>query len=169
MLDCLSRPEFSGGLGGVVKVIESAAERLNWDRLDRYLQRLGSRSLALRLGYLVDSVVRTTPPPARWIARAQETDPDEPYIPLGAPKEFGRRGDPRPALASHSQRPRGTPACGGGHSLIPRTVANRFADRMGVDLHIAQQEVVLLYALDALHIAGALRRLAFKGEDVPCG
>jgi len=31
--------------------------------------------------------------------------------------------------------------------MIPRTVANRFANRMGVDLHIAQQEVVLLYAL----------------------
>jgi predicted nucleotidyltransferase component of viral defense system len=34
---------------------------------------------------------------------------------------------------------------------------------MGVDLHIAQQEVVLLYALNALHAAGVLRRLAFKG------
>ena len=47
--------------------------------------------------------------------------------------------------------------------MIPRAAANRFADRMGVDLHIAQQEVVLLYALDALHAGGLLDRLAFKG------
>ncbi|MGC2035149.1 MAG: nucleotidyl transferase AbiEii/AbiGii toxin family protein [Thermoplasmata archaeon] len=34
---------------------------------------------------------------------------------------------------------------------------------MGVDLHVAQQEVVLLYALDALHAASVLSRLVFKG------
>ncbi|MCI4363794.1 MAG: nucleotidyl transferase AbiEii/AbiGii toxin family protein [Thermoplasmata archaeon] len=47
--------------------------------------------------------------------------------------------------------------------MIPREAANRFADVMGVDLHIAQQEVVLLYALDALGAAGVLDRLIFKG------
>jgi len=47
--------------------------------------------------------------------------------------------------------------------LIPRAVANRFANRMGVDLHIAQQEVVLLYALDALAAHGLADRLVFKG------
>lgn len=47
--------------------------------------------------------------------------------------------------------------------MIPRTVANRFANRMGVDLHIAQQEVVLLYALDALAAHHVVRRLVFKG------
>lgn len=34
---------------------------------------------------------------------------------------------------------------------------------MGVDLHIAQQEVVLLYALDALAAHGVTGRLVFKG------
>jgi predicted nucleotidyltransferase component of viral defense system len=34
---------------------------------------------------------------------------------------------------------------------------------MGVDLHIAQQEVVLLYALNCLADAGLLERLVFKG------
>ena len=47
--------------------------------------------------------------------------------------------------------------------MIPRTVANRFANRMGVDLHIAQQEVVLLYALSALSTHGVVDRLVFKG------
>jgi len=47
--------------------------------------------------------------------------------------------------------------------LIPRADANRFANVMGVDLHIAQQEVVLLYALNALSTQGVLDRLVFKG------
>jgi predicted nucleotidyltransferase component of viral defense system len=47
--------------------------------------------------------------------------------------------------------------------MIPRTVANRFANAMGVDLHIAQQEVVLLYALDALSASGITDHLVFKG------
>jgi predicted nucleotidyltransferase component of viral defense system len=47
--------------------------------------------------------------------------------------------------------------------LIPRSVANRFANVMGVDLHIAQQEVVLLYALDSLASHGVADKLVFKG------
>ena len=47
--------------------------------------------------------------------------------------------------------------------MIPRASANRFADRMGVDLHIAQQEVVLLYALEALRVGGLVDQLVFKG------
>jgi len=47
--------------------------------------------------------------------------------------------------------------------MIPRPVANRFANVMGVDLHIAQQEVVLLYALAALAAGGVTERLVFKG------
>lgn len=47
--------------------------------------------------------------------------------------------------------------------MIPRAVANRFANVVGVDLHIAQQEVVLLYALAALGERQILGRLVFKG------
>ena len=46
--------------------------------------------------------------------------------------------------------------------MIPRSVANRFAARMGVDLHIAQHEVVLLYALEALRSGGQLELLVYK-------
>lgn len=48
--------------------------------------------------------------------------------------------------------------------MIPRVAANRFANRMGVDLHIAQQEVVLLYALNALATSRVADRLVFKGD-----
>jgi predicted nucleotidyltransferase component of viral defense system len=47
--------------------------------------------------------------------------------------------------------------------LIPRAVANRFANVMDVDLHIAQQEVVMLYALKTLACRGIIDRIVFKG------
>jgi predicted nucleotidyltransferase component of viral defense system len=47
--------------------------------------------------------------------------------------------------------------------VIPRSAANRFANVMGVDLHIAQQEIVLLFALNALAEGQTLDGLVFKG------
>lgn len=47
--------------------------------------------------------------------------------------------------------------------MISRLEANRFANVMGVDLHIAQQEIVLLYALETLAAEGVADRLVFKG------
>ena len=47
--------------------------------------------------------------------------------------------------------------------MISRSVANRFANVMGVDLHIAEQEIVLLFALHLLFERGLLERLVFKG------
>ncbi|HLF06266.1 MAG TPA: nucleotidyl transferase AbiEii/AbiGii toxin family protein [Thermoplasmata archaeon] len=47
--------------------------------------------------------------------------------------------------------------------MIGRPVANRFADQAGVDLHVAQQEIVLLYALERLATSSVLSGLAFKG------
>ncbi|MCI4334753.1 MAG: hypothetical protein L3K04_03900 [Thermoplasmata archaeon] len=91
VLDCLERPEFAGGLGGVVKVLESAGRALDWSRLERYLRRFDSRSLRVRFGYLVETQGSTARPPAGWLDRMRPL-PHEPYVPLGAPREFGRRG-----------------------------------------------------------------------------
>ncbi len=91
VLDCLSRPELSGGLGGVVQIAASAAGRLDWYRLHRYLVRLGSRSLALRLGFLFEWLELGDRPPKGWLDRLRAR-PGEPYVPLGHPREFGRRG-----------------------------------------------------------------------------
>ncbi|HTT26297.1 MAG TPA: type IV toxin-antitoxin system AbiEi family antitoxin [Thermoplasmata archaeon] len=91
ILDCLDRPDLSGGLGGVARILESAEGRIRWERLHVYLGRLGQRSLALRLGFLAERVLRRRPPPARWVRRTLPR-PTDPYVPLGAPREFGRRG-----------------------------------------------------------------------------
>lgn len=96
VLDCLARPEFSGGLGGVSRVLESAGRRLDWKRLERYLARLDLRALTLRLGFLIDRLPSVPSPPVRWLRRAVAR-PDEAFVPLSPTKEFGRRGerDPR--------------------------------------------------------------------------
>ncbi|MFA5860672.1 MAG: nucleotidyl transferase AbiEii/AbiGii toxin family protein [Candidatus Thermoplasmatota archaeon] len=47
--------------------------------------------------------------------------------------------------------------------MIPKPGVNRFAHQAGADLHVAQQDVVLTYALDLLRERGVLQRLAFKG------
>lgn len=91
VLDCLSRPELSGGLGGVVQVMASAVGQLDWSRLRRHLLRLRSRSLALRLGFLLEWLSPMAHPPADWLERLRAR-PGEPYVPLGRPKEFGRHG-----------------------------------------------------------------------------
>jgi len=90
VLDCLRRPALSGGLGGVVRVLESAGH-LDWDRIDRYLGRLGERSVALRLGFLAETLGLRSPPPRRWVRRALAR-PSDPYVPLGPSREFGRTG-----------------------------------------------------------------------------
>lgn len=96
VLDALARPEFAGGLAGVVQILHSAGPRIDWERLARYLRRLHRRSLDLRLGYLLESHVPRAAPPARWFNRLVARV-GEPYVPLGSPREFGRRGphDPR--------------------------------------------------------------------------
>ena len=47
--------------------------------------------------------------------------------------------------------------------MIDQGCARRFAHQSHVDLHVAQQDIVLLYALDLLRDRAILPRLAFKG------
>jgi predicted transcriptional regulator of viral defense system len=96
VLDCLNRPEFSGGMAGVSQIFALAKPRLNWSRLGSYLDRFGNRSLTLRAGFLAERVRPSLPPPASWV-RPRLAEADEPYVPLGPPKTHGRRGthDPR--------------------------------------------------------------------------
>lgn len=91
VIDCVNRPELSGGVGGAVQILARAKPRLSWTRLSNYLQRLDNRSLELRVGFLAERVRPSIPLPRglreRWRAR-----PGEPWVPLGSPRTFGRRG-----------------------------------------------------------------------------
>lgn len=91
ILDCLDRPEYAGGLAGVVRVLGLAKPDLNWSRLGAYLDRFGNRSLALRLGFLAEHVRGSLPPPGAWV-REHRARPEEPFVPLGPPSIHGRTG-----------------------------------------------------------------------------
>lgn len=91
LIDCVDRPELSGGLAGAVQVISRALPRIDWGRLSKHLSRLTNRSLTLRVGFLVEKVAGPLAPPAAWTGRwlAKSSDP---WVPLGPPRSFGRRG-----------------------------------------------------------------------------
>lgn len=91
VVDCLNRPELAGGIAGVAQIFALAKPRLDWSRFGAYLDRFGNRSLTLRAGLLSEKVRPSLPPPASWIRR-RSAGPTEPYVPLGAPRLFGRRG-----------------------------------------------------------------------------
>ncbi len=91
VLDCLNRPELSGGVGGVAQILSIAKPRLNWGRLASYLVRFGSRSLQLRAGFLVERVRPSIRPPAKW-SRAFLAKPEDPFVPLDRALLHGRSG-----------------------------------------------------------------------------
>jgi predicted transcriptional regulator of viral defense system len=91
VLDCLGRPEFSGGMAGVAEIFALAKPRLDWRRLASYLGRFGNRSLALRAGFLSEHVRPSIRPPSSWV-RPSLPSPEEPFVPLGPPSTHGRRG-----------------------------------------------------------------------------
>ena len=88
VLDCLYRPDLSGGMGGAVRVLSVASRTMEWPRLAAYLRRFGDRSLAWRFGHLTET--RGLAPP-RWLESLAPTRED-PYAPLGPPGRYGRRG-----------------------------------------------------------------------------
>jgi predicted transcriptional regulator of viral defense system len=96
VLDCLSRPDFSGGMAGVAHILAIAKPSLNWGRLGSYLDRYRNRSLELRVGYLTERVRPSIRPPATWL-NGRLPRAHEPFVPLGPPKTHGRTGsrDPR--------------------------------------------------------------------------
>ncbi|HYA11289.1 MAG TPA: type IV toxin-antitoxin system AbiEi family antitoxin [Thermoplasmata archaeon] len=95
VVDCIDRPELCGGMPGAVQVLARAKPRLSWPRLNSYLERLGNRSLAVRCGYLADHLRPSVPVPDRWRRRLLPKAAD-PWVPLGPPATYGRRGKREP-------------------------------------------------------------------------
>ena len=91
VIDCVERPDLSGGLGGAAQVIARAKPQLDWARLSDYLERMNNRSLTLRVGFLAEQVRPSVRPPPSW-ERRWKARPEEPWVPLGPPRTFGRRG-----------------------------------------------------------------------------
>ena len=91
VLDCLRRPELSGGMAGVAQIFALAKPRIDWRRLGTYLHRIGRRSLELRCGFLAERVRPSVRPPPHWI-RSRLPRAEEPFVPLAPPSVYGRGG-----------------------------------------------------------------------------
>ncbi len=56
IVDSLQRPQYAGGVAEVAKALRNALPQMDVDRLVRYANRMGNRSLCSRLGYLLDQL-----------------------------------------------------------------------------------------------------------------
>jgi predicted transcriptional regulator of viral defense system len=64
-IDCIDRPDLSGGVGEAATVLANAARRFDWNKVADYVERVGSGALAHRVGWLADYVKSEPPPSAR--------------------------------------------------------------------------------------------------------
>ena len=54
VIDCIDRPELAGGAGEAAYILATASRRFDWQKATDYLERIGSKALVRRFGWLVD-------------------------------------------------------------------------------------------------------------------
>jgi predicted transcriptional regulator of viral defense system len=54
LVDALDRPDLCGGIRQVIEMLPEAAEAVRWDKVEAYLEKMGSGALYKRLGLLVE-------------------------------------------------------------------------------------------------------------------
>lgn len=90
IIDCLDRPDLSGGVPEVSKALEEGSPGFDWDRITEYLERFESGAVVKRLGYLVEALELPDPPGPctvdRWldlrtggISKLDPSNPREPH------------------------------------------------------------------------------------------
>ena len=67
IVDCLDRPDLSGGLDQVGKALLAGDGDFDWDRTTMYLRRFGSGAVVKRCGFLVETLGLTHPPEPRML------------------------------------------------------------------------------------------------------
>ena len=65
IVDCLDRPDLSGGVGQIGRALLEGDGNFDWDRTTMYLRRFGSGAVVKRLGFLVDTLELAHPPEPR--------------------------------------------------------------------------------------------------------
>ncbi len=89
IVDCLDRPDLSGGLDQVGKALLAGDGDFDWDRTTMYLCRFGSGAVVKRLGFLVETLELAHPPEPKmldeWLdlrtAGISKLDPSSPREP----------------------------------------------------------------------------------------
>lgn len=56
VIDCVDRPDLAGGDGEAAYILATGCRRLDWPKSVEYLERMGSRTLIQRFGWLLDHV-----------------------------------------------------------------------------------------------------------------
>ncbi|MFA5860671.1 MAG: type IV toxin-antitoxin system AbiEi family antitoxin [Candidatus Thermoplasmatota archaeon] len=90
VVDAVDRPDYVGGISSVAQIISNAKPRLDAAKLVEYTTRMRSKSLAQRLGYLLDHV-----PPHGFQPRARAALlrlRGDAFVSLASPKQYPRRG-----------------------------------------------------------------------------
>jgi predicted transcriptional regulator of viral defense system len=64
-IDCIDRPDLSGGVGEAAYVLARASRKMDWDKAIGYLDRINSVALMRKFGWLVDFVGGDIPPDLR--------------------------------------------------------------------------------------------------------
>jgi predicted transcriptional regulator of viral defense system len=64
-IDCIDRPALAGGVGEAATILATASRRFDWNKAADYLERINSRALGRRFGWLVDHVKADIPLAAR--------------------------------------------------------------------------------------------------------
>jgi predicted transcriptional regulator of viral defense system len=62
IIDCLDRPDLSGGVPEVAKALVEGDGEYDWGRMTEYLGRFGSGAVVKRLGFLIEALRLPQPP-----------------------------------------------------------------------------------------------------------
>ena len=65
VIDCIDRPDLAGGEGEAAAIMATACRRIDWRRAADYLERMASRTLTRRFGWLAEHAGATIPDDAR--------------------------------------------------------------------------------------------------------
>lgn len=65
IIDCVDKMNLAGHASEVRRMIAAAARRINWEKITRYLEQIGSVSLIQRFGFLATTTETSIPPDTR--------------------------------------------------------------------------------------------------------
>ena len=65
LVDALDRPDLCGGMRQVAEMLPTAAEAVRWEKVETYLDKMGSGAIYKRLGFLVETLGKRVQVPER--------------------------------------------------------------------------------------------------------
>ena len=92
VIDCIDRPDLAGGEGEAAAILATACRRIDWHRAAEYLERIASRTLTRRFGWLAEHAGATIPDDARAHLL---------HLAKGAGKAFFGPRSPRPGAIGY--------------------------------------------------------------------